>query len=138
MSKTRRRLRGENVRLKAEVARLQQLLKVASEYSFGAIVANGLPKTISRYPSRPVPAIRRDPMGFWEMVEPPNPKPQVVMAGDGTIYADAPTVSEIDRIQAFFNEANDNQLFRQRYRLMQITATAETAPAQKGESDVHK
>ena len=134
MAKTRRRLRNENARLKAEVARLQQALEVAGRYSFGAIMAKGLPGTISPYPNRPGPAIRKDPLGFWEMVEPSDPKPQVVMAEDGAIYADAPAVAELNRIQAFFNESNDNQLFRQRYRLMQITATAETSPSQKGES----
>lgn len=69
MSKTRRRLRCENARLRAEVARLQAKLKMATEYSFGAIVANGIPGTISPYLARPGPAIRRDPLGFWEMVE---------------------------------------------------------------------
>lgn len=74
MAKSRRRLRNESARLRAEVARLQQALEVASKYSFGAIVAKGLPGMISPYPSRPVPAIRKDPLGFWEMV-PTEPTP---------------------------------------------------------------
>lgn len=140
MAKSRRRLRNENARLRAEVARLQAELKrlrvVGPWYE---LLSHSLPRVAPRVGEKRAvgvsgPAIRKDPLGFWEMVEPPDPKPQVVMAEDGAIYADAPAVAEINRIQAFFNEANDNQLFRQRHRLIQITATGEPpTPPKKGD-----
>ncbi len=140
MSRSRRRLRNENARLRAEVARLQAELKRLREVGpLQELLSRSLPRVVREITRREAvqnaaTAIRKDPLGFWEMVEPPDPKPQVVMAEDGAIYADAPAVAEINRIQAFFNEANDNQLFRQRHRLIQITATGEPpTPPKKGD-----
>lgn len=140
MAKSRRRLRNENARLKAEVARLQAELKRVREVGpLQELLSRSLPRVVGEINKREAvggvgPSIRKDPLGFWEMTEPPDPKPQVVMAEDGTAYADAPTVAELNRIQAFLNESNDNQLFRQRYRLMQITATGEPpTPPKKGD-----
>ena len=124
MAKTRRRLRNKkNTGLKAKVARLQAELKRLQGFC---------PLHELVHMSSEIPASEPTIRDHYQVAG------LELAAKEPRLYGNAPAVAEINRIQAFLNEANDNQLFRQRYRLMQITATAETAPVQKGESDVHK
>ena len=80
MAKTRRRLRNENARLKAKVACLQAELKrlrvVGPWYE---LLSHSLPRVVREINKREAvggvgPAIRKDPLGFWEVV-PTEPIP---------------------------------------------------------------
>lgn len=78
MSQRSRRLRNENVRLKAEVARLQAELKRVREVGpLQELLSRSLPRVVREINKREAigglgPAIRKDPLGFWEVVPAEN------------------------------------------------------------------
>lgn len=80
MAKSRRRLRNENVRLRAEVGRLQAELKRVREVDpLQELLNRSLPRVVREINKREAigglgPAIRKDPLGFWEVV-PTEPIP---------------------------------------------------------------
>ena len=120
MAKTRRRLRNENAKLKAEVARLQAELRKSRMPHFQGIPYFG------QDPSR----IVRD---FSSMFI--HSRYQV--APEWTVPVDMTPVSD-EEIQKATAQLNEMVESRHRMRLMQLMVAAESTPAQKGESDVHK
>ncbi len=143
MSQRSRRLRNKkNTGLKAKVARLQAELKRLQ----GFCPLHELVHMSSKSGEKGIvvgDVINQ--LRVWKPVEIPASEPTIrdhyqvaglkLAAKEPPLYGNAPAVAEIDRIQAFLNEANDNELFRKHYRLMRVTVTAETTPAQKGESN---
>jgi len=83
MSKTRRRLRNKkNTGLKAKVARLQAELKRLREVGpLQELLSRSLPRVVREITRREAvqnaaTAIRKDPLGFWEVVPPEPTSPQ--------------------------------------------------------------
>jgi hypothetical protein len=82
MSQKSRRLRNENARLRAEVARLQAELSWLREVGpLQELLSRSLPRVVYAITRREAvqnaaTAIRRDPLGFWEVVPPEPTSPQ--------------------------------------------------------------
>lgn len=124
MAKSRRRLRNESARLRAEVARLQAIIEKTQKR----------PRYVQDTPYYSGVGGANSYQAILDFL----PRSKIVVAENGTVYGDAPSLAKIKQIEAELNEKNDGELLRILRGTARATLTAETTLSQKGESDVHK